>query len=191
LRHWFLKERKDLRDASWFLTQFDLSVNAIVDLIETTSRERSSQIANALGRFVEFRAEVCCYTSTSTSSPYQRTLVPKLRFNTGLIMTVSVKFVVCGFWLAYNTPPRKIVQTVRWKPHGSPRCNHFDYNRETTPRNGANRHCDCNNSIPLQCKWLCCTGSSQFLRTGCSTRTNRRQFASRKVFRFTRNVWYS
>lgn len=36
-------------------------------------------------------------------------------------MTGSAKFVVCGFWLVHNTPPRKIVQTARGENRTVPR----------------------------------------------------------------------
>ena len=68
-------------------------------------------------------------------------------------MTGSAKFVVCGFWLVHNTPPAEDrTNSARRKPHDSPRCNHFDYNHETAPHNGANRHGDCCNSVQLQCQ---------------------------------------
>lgn len=59
-------------------------------------------------------------------------------------MTGSEVSVVCGFWPAHNMTRRAEgrANSVRArasergrKPHGSPRCNHFDYNRETAPRN--------------------------------------------------------
>lgn len=87
-------------------------------------------------------------------------------------MTRSAKFVVCGFWLAHNTPPRKIVQTVRSENRTVPRgatisiTTTWNYHRvtaQTVLAIAAIAHV----TMPT-CKWLYYAGSSQFLRTARS-----------------------